>query len=209
VQPIDDLSEKNAPSHPALLQALARHLLATNFDLKGLIRELVNSETYQLANTGANGDALPSWFERARVRPLSAEELLASLRVATGFPVDGFKNSGDPMPYLLRYFGEPTDGQGNFQGGLAEHLFLNNSPQIRLMVQPRKGNLADTLLATKAPWEEKVERLFLSVLQRMPSATERQRFVQHLSSGNAQTAPALVEDAVWALLASSEFRFNH
>ncbi len=209
VHPIDDLSDKNVPSHPKLLEALTAHLLTTKFDLKSLIRELVNSDAYQQAGTGTGTDALPAWFERARVRPLSAEELLAAMRVATSFPADGFKNAGDPMVYVVRYFGEPSDGQGNFQASLAEHLFLNNSPQIRLLAQQRKGNLADTLLGGQAPWQEKVDRLFLSVLSRLPSTAERERFVRHLSTSNAQTAPALVEEAVWALLACSGFRFNH
>lgn len=207
VHPIDDLGAKNQPSHPQLLQALSEHLLKTKFDLKGAIREIVSSEAYQLADTGAVSEALPAWFERARVRPLSAEELLASLKVATQLPADGLKGN-DPSPYMLRYFGEPTDGQGHFQGSLAEHLFLNNSPHIRSMAQPRKGNLAETLVNSKEPWDAKVERLFVSVLSREPSAAERQRFVKHLQ-GDPATAPALVEEAIWALLASSEFRFNH
>jgi hypothetical protein len=208
VHPVDDLGGKMAPSHPQLLQSLTAHLVATKFDLKDFTRELVSSDTYQLAATGPSTEALPAWYERARVRPLTAEELLVSLRTATSFPAEGFKGSGEPTPYLLRYFGEPTDGQGHFQASLAEHLFLNNSPHIRSMAQQRKGNLADNLLADKAPWSEKVERLFLSVLSRPPSEEERARFVQHLS-GDAAMAPALVEEAIWTLLACSEFRFNH
>ena len=60
----------------------------------------------------------------------------------------------------------------------------------------------------KGPWEEKVDRLFLSVLSRPPSAAERERFVKHLSS-DAKMTPALVEDAIWVLISCSEFRFNH
>jgi hypothetical protein len=206
--PVDDLSGKNSPSHPDLLTELSRRLVVTRFDLKSFIRELVNSEAYQLAGTGLTSEAAPKWLERARVRPLSAEELLASLRVATAFPADGFKNMGEPMEYFRLYFGAPTDGQGNFQGSLAEHLFLNNSDHLRLLARQRKGNLADTLLTAKVPWADKVDRLFLSVLTRLPSPAERQRFVQHLSS-DAKMAPALVEEAVWVLLSCSEFRFNH
>jgi hypothetical protein len=208
VHPIDDLSVKNQPSHPALLDAMTRHLLATRFDVKALIRELVNSETYQQAASGDSKDALPVWFERARVRPLSSEELLAAMRTATGFDRAGLKFQGATETYFLRYFGEPTDGLGNFQGSLGEHLFLNNSPDIRFLAQPRKGNLGDVLLTAKAPWEERVDRLFLSVLSRPPSAAERQRFVQHLTS-DTKASTALMEEAIWVLLASSEFRFNH
>lgn len=207
VHPIDDLSEKNIPSHPKLLDALQRHLIATRFDLKGLIREVVNSEAYQLACTGPNAEALPHWYDRARVRPLSAEELIASIKTATQYPTN-VKGSGDSTEYFLRYFGEPNDGQGRFQGSLAEHLFLNNASNLRTFIQPRKGNLAESLLKGPGTPEAKVERLFLSVLCRPPSAAERQRFVRHLTSDPRQ-APALVEEAIWVLLSCSEFRFNH
>jgi hypothetical protein len=178
------------------------------FDLKDFFRELANSETYQLACTGEVTDALPMWFERARVRPLSAEELLAAIRTVGGFDaVKGKMVSGEDA-YFRRYFGEPVDGQGTFQGNLAEHLFLNNSSQLRGLIQARKGNLADSLTTSKAPWAERVDRLFLSVLSRLPSAAERERFVQHLSS-DARATQALVEEAIWVLISCSEFRFNH
>lgn len=207
VHPVDDLSTKNQPSHPALLEALTNHMRASNFDLKKLMRELVSSETYQLASTGSTTEALPRWFERARVRPLSAEELLAAIPVAAGQP-PGFKHGGDTIEYFTRYFGEPHDGQGNFQGSLFEHLFMNNADNVRRMLAPAKGSLADTLSRMKAPPEEKVERLFLSVLSRPPSAQERARFVQHLMS-DTKMAAALLDEALWALVSCAEFRFNH
>jgi hypothetical protein len=208
VHPVDDLGEKNKPSHPELLRALTEDIVARKFDLKGFIRELVNNETYQLADTGPIKDALPAWFERARVRPLSAEELLASLGVAAGLGPEWSKKRGDTLEYFIRYFGQPTDGQGDFQGSVFEHLFLNNSDNIRIAVRPQKGNLADWLLTAKVPVEEKVDRLFLSVLSRPPSASERQRFVQHLS-GDAKMRQELVEEAIWVLMSCAEFRFNH
>jgi hypothetical protein len=209
VHPVDDLSEKNEPSYPALLKAIASGLVWHKFDMKWLIREIVNSEAYQLSDTGSVAEALPVQYERARVRPLSAEELIASLGVATGNGVDWAAKSQDATSeYMLRFFGEPNDGQGHFQGSLAEHLFLNNSGSIRRLGQARKGNLADALLTSKQPWPARVDRLFLSILSRTPTAAERDRFVKHLSS-DAKMAPALVEEAIWVLLSCSEFRFNH
>ena len=182
VHPVDDLTEKSEASHPELLDHLTREMIERKFDLKGFIREMVNSKAYQLGDVGPIKDALPEKFERARVRPLSAEELIASLKVATAFDAAVWKTSGDPTEYFIRYFGEPTDGLGNFQSSLAEHLFLNNAGHIRVMTQPRKGNVADEMLTSKASWEEKVEKLFLSVLSRPPSAKERERFVKHFSA---------------------------
>jgi hypothetical protein len=206
VHPVDDLGSKK-PSLPALLDAVTRELVESKFNLKHVIRELVNSETYQLADTGPVKGALPEWFERARIRPLSAEELMTALGTATGPDAYGLKSIKENNEYFVRYFGEPANGQGEFQGSLAEHLFLNNASQLRALAQPRKGNLADTLVTSKAPWEEKVDRLFLSVLSRPPRPEERQRFVEHLTS-DAKATPALVEEAIWVLLSCSEFRFN-
>jgi hypothetical protein len=112
------------------------------------------------------------------------------------------------MEYVVRFFGEPTDGLGHFQGSLAEHLFLNNAQQLRQMAQSRKGNLAEAILAMKAPSDEKVDRMFLSILSRPPSEVERKRFVEHLA-GDAKMKPVLVEEAIWTLMSCSEFRFNH
>src|SRR5262249_50528818 len=147
------------------------------FDLKWYIRELVNSQAYQLSGKGTGKEALPHWFERARVRPLSAEEMLASFRVATGFDAAaraaGVKPGEEKLPsgikmWMQMYFGEPPTGRGDFQPGLTEHLFLNNSGELRQLIQRRKGNLADTLLTSKAPWEERVDQLYLAVLTRPP-----------------------------------------
>ncbi|MCS6850912.1 MAG: DUF1549 and DUF1553 domain-containing protein [Gemmataceae bacterium] len=213
VHPVDDLGEHNLPSHPELLQTLTDELLAHGFDLKWLIRELVNSQTYQLASTGPSTEALPRWYERARVRPLSAEELLASFRQATGYDNANPNRPDGRLPnateeYFLIFFGEPTNGLGEFQGSLSEHLFLNNSGQVWQFVQRRKGNLADVLLSSTEPWEQRVDRLFLSILSRLPSAKERQAFVAHLNSADGK-AEARVAEAIWALINSSEFRFNH
>ena len=66
VHPVDNMSESNQPSHPELLDALSAAMVRTKFDLKWYIRELVNSQTYQLSGAGEVEDAMPRWFERAR-----------------------------------------------------------------------------------------------------------------------------------------------
>jgi hypothetical protein len=208
VQPVDDLGSKKTPSHPQLLQALTEQFVAHQFDMKWFIRELVNSHTYQLANTSPGTDSAPLWYERARVRPLSAEELFSAIRVASGF--DAADPKADRLPgteYMLQYFGEPTDGRGDFQPSLNEHLFLNNSGQLRQVIQRRKGNLADVLMSSTDPWDKRVERLYLSVLTRLPRPEEKQRFVAYLTA--KPDATGRVEDAIWVLLNCSEFRFNH
>jgi len=214
--PVDDLRANRPASHPQLFQALQEQFVAHQFDLKWLIREIVNSAPYQLAASGGGSDAAPRFYERARVRPLAAEEIMAVWRVATGFDASVRAAGGKPEttkmpeePYFRMYYGQPTNGRGDFQPGLSEHLFMNNSGGLRqAMIQAKKGNLADSLLSSKAPWEERVDQLFLTVLTRMPKEQERKKFVEYLTADEKNSASA-VEEAIWVLLNTAEFRFNH
>jgi hypothetical protein len=112
---------------------------------------------------------------------------------------------------MLQYLGEPTDGQGRFQGSLSEHLFLHNGDLVRGMCRPNKGNLPEKLLNSSESWEVKVEQLFLSVLSRPPTSEERERFVKYLDVPpvkDAKPTSTRIEEAMWVLVSSSEFRFN-
>ncbi|MFP6692896.1 MAG: DUF1549 and DUF1553 domain-containing protein [Pirellulales bacterium] len=209
VHPVDDFNSENAPSHRELLKAIETEFVAKKLDVKWLIREIVNSQAYQAADVGPVKDALPRYYERARIRPLSVEELTASLHVATGLGVEAAlksKLSGD----MVKYLGEPTDGQGRFQGSLTEHLFIHNGDVFRGLCHPRNGNLAETLLKSEEDWNARVERMFLSVLSRTPNSEERERFVNYLNVDPKDTklASQRIEEAMWVLVACSEFRFN-
>jgi hypothetical protein len=217
VHPVDNMSESNAPSHPELLERLSTEFVAHKFDLKWLIRELVSSETYQLAATGEVAEAQPRFFQRARVRPLSAEELVESWRRATGYDAwieasgkkkDGGRMHGLTFDYVRSYFGEPNNGVGDFQGGLHEHLYLNNGEINRLMVQD-KGSFLESLAKSEEPIESRVERLFLATLSRRPSEEERTRFADFITPMDKQKTHEAIREACWALLTCSEFRFNH
>lgn len=209
VHPVDDFNSSNQPTHPELLQAIEKQFVARKFDLKWLIREIVNSEAYQVADIGPVTDAMPRFYERARIRPLTVEELTASLSIATGIDLEsGLKV--EPNAQMLQYMGEPSDGQGRFQGSLSEHLFLHNGEQFRSLCRPNKGNLPEKLLMGAEPWNAKVDRMFLSVLSRPPATEERERFVKYLSvePKEAKMASQRMEDAMWVLVSCSEFRFN-
>ena len=203
VHPVDNLSPDNNASHPELLKLLEAEIKSHKFDMKWFIRELVNSKTYQLSSRGPIVE--PAWFEQARLRPLSAEEFIAALKSATGSSDD--KLPGTLQYHLMQNFGSATDGRGDFQASLTERLFVSNNAYLRQMIQRRKGSLADTIVTSKDSWEQKVDRLYLTILSRPPRPAEQERFVKHLTSGGP--ADALVEEAIWALLASTEFRFNH
>jgi hypothetical protein len=214
VHPVDDLKPDSEASHPALLDALAKEFVAHKFDLRWLMKEIMLSKTYQRDSAGPGTVAAPKWYERARVRPLSAEELIDAMRVATGFNVaEGMeaKMPSSASSYMLKIFGKPTDGRGNFQGGVPEHLYLNNGSQLRSIIRAKKGNLADTLLKSEAPWDERVDHLMLATLTRLPSSTEREKLVAYITEkkDDPRETQERLEEATWALLNSARFRFNY
>ena len=216
VHPIDNMSASNPPSHPELLDAISKELIAHQFDVKWLIREIVSSRAYQLAPTGEVADAMPQWFERARTRPLSAEELLESWRVATSYDVIAARNPkenrgrfyGVTFDYIRHYFGEPNNGVGDFQGGLHEHLYLNNGELGRLM-SSEKGGLLDQIITSPDDWKPRIDQLYLAVLSRRPSEEEREKFSEFCNVPEKNQQPDRLREALWVLMTCSEFRFNH
>jgi len=215
VHPVDNMSASNEPSHPELLAELASAMIEHKFDMKWFIRELVSSRTYQLSGTGPVEAAMPQWFERARTRPLSAEEMLDSWKVAVRWEAAKKTSAKKPSSdryaplgsgFLLKFLGRPNNGVGDFQGGLHEHLYFNNGGMAKLMTSS-KDSLHDSLMKSEAPLEERVDQLFLSTLSRFPIEEERTHFASYLAA-DAKPDERLKE-AIWVLLTCSEFRFNH
>jgi hypothetical protein len=218
VHPVDNMSESNTPTHPELLKKLAAAMVENKFDLKWCIRELCNSQAYQIGASGPVEEAKPAWFARARTRPLSAEELAISWRVAVCYdqamavagkaPKDDERFFGLTDGYMISFFGRPENGVGDFMGGLHEHLYLNNG-QVSSLISTGKQSLHHTLMNSEAPWEERIDRLFLSVLSRYPRPEERERLVAYVTAEGGKEAEARLREAIWALMTCSEFRFNH
>ena len=80
VEPIDDFSKKNVPSHPALLEALAAGFVRSGFDIRYLIRAICNSRVYQLASGVQAKDAdEEKLFAHAQLKPMTPEQLFYTL----------------------------------------------------------------------------------------------------------------------------------
>src|SRR5690606_30604481 len=78
----------NPPSHPELMEWLARDLVSHNYDLKRLIRGIVLSRTYaRSAEWTAEGDLpAPHLFAVGRTRPMSPRQYAISLLIASSSP---------------------------------------------------------------------------------------------------------------------------
>jgi hypothetical protein len=219
VMPLDQMHSANPPSHPDLLAWLARDLATHGYDLRRLIRGLVFSDTYARASRweGSADPPRPSLFATALVRPLTPMQLATSLLLATADPLSvpsDFRSAQfarrieaceDSARKLARFF---TTVGGEPQIGASEALFFSNGKQV---AQELLGNGPDTLvgLLDRAPVPAEAVRIAVfSVLSRFPDADEKKVLAAFLAERTDRRDEAH-RQLVWALLAGSEFRFNH
>ncbi|MCA9033417.1 MAG: DUF1553 domain-containing protein, partial [Planctomycetaceae bacterium] len=101
---LEDLgSQGSPPSHPELLDHLARYLIDHQWDLHALCRQIVLSATYRQSSTAADASLLAHdpqniWLARGPKHRLSAEQLRDTALAASGLLVP---TVGGPsvMPY--------------------------------------------------------------------------------------------------------------
>src|SRR5207249_6812674 len=87
VDPVDDFRDSNPSANDELLDALARDFVAHKFDVKAIIRVILNSRTYQLsAQTNDFNKDDNKYFSHAVTRLLTAEQLLDAICAATDVP---------------------------------------------------------------------------------------------------------------------------
>ncbi|MCI0460068.1 MAG: DUF1549 and DUF1553 domain-containing protein [Gemmataceae bacterium] len=98
VEPVDDWHNVE-PSHPELLQYLARELITHDYDLKHVARLILSSHTYQRAVQPAGSRATEAderLFASPARRRLTAEQLVDSLFLAVGKEFQAEELTMDP-----------------------------------------------------------------------------------------------------------------
>ena len=89
VENVDDLRVTNPASNEKLLSAAANYLADQKFDLKALMRAILQSKTYQRTSAPLPGNAADTrFYSRYYPRRMMAEVLLDALSEATGTPTD-------------------------------------------------------------------------------------------------------------------------
>jgi hypothetical protein len=209
IDPVDDFSNRFKPSHPELLDRLSKEFVAQGHDLAWLIRTIVNSKTYQLSSRKPENASADRFFSYADTRPLTPEQLYKSLTAVLGLQ-DGqgvMKNPGDMLRQLRQKFGdEELADRGSFQGTIPQALMIMNSSLPNSEIG-RANNKLDRILKQFADPEQRLERIFLTVLCRLPSNREMAAYLPYVKTSGARKEP--YEDVYWVLLNSSEFLFNH
>src|SRR6185503_11521742 len=85
IEPVDDLRATNPASNEPLMDALCKDLAQHHFDLKYLMRQVMNSRTYQLTSRPLPENKKDDrQYSRYFVRRLTAEQLLDAICQVTG-----------------------------------------------------------------------------------------------------------------------------
>jgi len=227
VDPLDDVRASNPPVNAPLLDTMTQEFVAHDFDLRWLIRAIMNSRTYQLAAVPNDTNREDETnFSHALVRPFQAEQLLDAVAQATAVSVDfpGYPRGlrAGQLPGVrperrrdrrasegetfLKVFGKP-DRLLTCECERSDDATLNQAFQLVtgdlmnkvLAADNRIGRLLDAGKSNR----EILAELFLATLSRPPSAVEVEATLKFV--GRAKDRRKAFEDIMWALLNAKEF----
>ena len=209
VHPFDQMDSMHPPSHPELLEELSKDFIDSGYDIRRLVRRITTSRTYQLSSVPPVGAQDPSTFAWAIERPLTAEQLVRSMHVAIFQQVDHdhplLADLRDRLPDVL---------PETITTDVSDALFLTNNPKMhQMLTAASKPDGIVSRLAQNSDPRQAVEHLFLATLGRRPSPEEHDAVVDFVQK-RLKTDPNVDlknawQNALWAVLTSAEFRFNH
>jgi hypothetical protein len=221
IDPVDDIRVTNPPINPGLLDALAKDFAEHNFDVRHLMRTIVQSRTYQLSSrTNATNAHDTDHFSHAMPRRLSAEQMLDSVGVATGVPENipgapaGFRaaqapDSSAPNEFL-DLFGraqrmEACECERTSDTNMLQALHMINGNTLLQKIAAPNGRLTAVVANAKLSPEQRIEEIYVGTLSRMPTPKEMELSLAYLKKYD-KPAEAY-QDLMWALLNSSDFLF--
>jgi hypothetical protein len=112
------------------------------------------------------------------------------------------------VPQFVTLFGNgPGQPAQDFQPTVNQALFFSNAELVRSWLQPAGDNLT-ARLGKFSDSTALADELYLSILTRRPTDADRAEVATFLQGRDPDRAIAIQEMA-WALLTSTEFRFNH
>lgn len=237
VDPPDNLSPLNPPSHARLLDELCQEFIKSGYDLRWLHRTILQSRTYQQTHdANAVNEHDRRNYARFYLRRLPGEVILDVLNEATGakekYPtgwmfregeravltagvmvdVYNFYNINDPFRYLvfgrqLRRTNVQCDCEQAKDVALPQLLFLANHDEVRKKIAADNGRAALLAKNDKLDNQQRLEDLFLAALGRPPGPEELKAGLEHLKT--SENLRKGLEEVLWSLVNTREFQLNY
>jgi hypothetical protein len=224
VEKVDDMRLTNPASNEKLLNALAAHLVESKYDLKTLMRTILQSDTYQRSSKATpqnRGDT--RFYSRYYPKRITAEVMLDAFSQVAGAPTnfkdfpEGWRATQLPDSnidsYFLKAFGRAErmitcECERTIDPSMAQVLHIANGDTINKKLE-QKGNVIEKALAAKTANEMIIDDAYLSALSRPPTAEEKSKILAVLAETKPEEKRAAIEDIYWSILSSNEFLFNH
>lgn len=219
VESEDDLRDTNPPTNSELLDALTKDFVGHKFDLKHLMRAIMNSAAYRRSSKPLPGNADDDrFYSRYLLRRLTAEVILDAYSDIAGVPTEfgqlSIGSSGgtatsalyppgtramqlpdsQPVSRFLDAFGRAERSQTcscevTKDSSVTQALHLNNGQTLNDKLRD-KNSVVNRWLADKLDDGEIVKRLFLSALARAPTATEGKSLTSALAEARKESPTA-------------------
>jgi hypothetical protein len=199
------------------------------FDLKTLMRAILQSETYQRSSKPLpQNQADTRFYSRYYPRRMMAEVLLDAVSQVTGVPTPFNRDGGGVFPaswralqlpdvsgdsYFLKSFGRPErnitcECERTADPSMTQVLDISNGDTINKKLEAKTGRL-NQLVASNTPPDKIIEDAYLAAFSRFPSKDEAAQLRKILDGADPKDRRTVIEDMYWALLSSKEFLFNH
>ena len=215
VEPVDDFSDLNPPSHPELLDRLAAEFVRHDYDLKFLIRAITGSQAFQRTSATPDGEEIePRLFARMAVKGLTADQMFRSVAQATGY-FEPFserqspRGGNDPRSEFEQLFEDNLSPPPERETSVLQALAMMNGGFVTDATQLEGSRtlsaVADYPLFSN---DDRIETLYLAALSRRPRPDELARCRDYIDQSEGSPKQALA-DIFWALLNCGEFSFNH
>lgn len=222
VEPIDDMRATNPPSNPALLDALANDFRASGFNLKHLLRTIMNSRLYQLESLpNAQNIADNRFYSHYHVKRIAAEPLLDAIDYATGtqtkYPSLPLGTRAIELPdsnyqhSFLVTFGKPKrvsvcECERVPDENLSQALHTLNGDLLAGKLADGNGRIAK-LVAAKKTSDEVFTEIYVAALARRPTPAELEANRKFLAE--SPSPQECYQDVLWALINTKQFLFSH
>ncbi len=236
VEAVDDLRVTNAASNEKLFATACEHLVQHKFDLKALMRTILQSETYQRSSITQPENTHDLRYGSHYVpRRLKAEILLDTISQVTAAPTtfkidkrNANRGTSESYPmgfralqlpdsniasYFLKSFGRADrvatcECERTNEPSMAQALHIANGDTLNQKLS-QKGNRLDVLLSSKLPDAKIIEEAYLLTLTREPTEREKAKATELLATAKPEDRRTTFEDIFWSLMGSKEFLFNH